>query len=348
MFALISENDFDILLITFQQHIFVLNTVETERNHMPIKIPETLPASSILENENIFVMNEERAEHQDIRPLKIAILNLMPKKIETETQLLRLLSNSPLQVEVELLQTATHTAKNTSAEHLLMFYKTFDEIKHMKFDGMVITGAPVEQMPFEDVDYWQELVKIMDWTKTNVCSTFHICWGAQAGLYYHYGIGKKPLDSKMFGVFEHEVIAPTHKLVRGFDEYYYAPHSRHTASIDDEIRACDKLEVLSCSKQAGINIIASKDNRQFFVTSHSEYDRNTLAEEYFRDVNKGLQIDVPLNYFPNDNAELPPSFIWRGHAHLLFSNWLNYFVYQQTPFDLEQGKYDFESETKLK
>lgn len=308
---------------------------------MPIKIPETLPASSILENENIFVMNEQRAMHQDIRPLKIAILNLMPKKIETETQLLRLLSNSPLQVEVELLQTATHIAKNTSAEHLLKFYKTFDEIKHMKFDGMVITGAPVEQMPFCEVDYWEELVKIMEWTKTNVYSTFHICWGAQAGLYYHYGIEKKPLEKKMFGIFKHEVTMPTHKLVRGFDELYYAPHSRHTSSIDEDIRKCDKLDVLSYSKQAGINIIASKDNRQFFVTSHSEYDRNTLADEYFRDINKGLNIEVPLNYFPNDDAKNPPSFIWRGHAHLLFNNWLNYFVYQQTPYDLEQTQYDF-------
>ncbi len=303
---------------------------------MPIKIPETLPARSILENENIFIMNEERAEHQDIRPLKIAILNLMPKKIETETQLLRLLSNSPLQVEIELLQMATHTAKNTSAEHLLTFYKTFDEVSHMKFDGMVITGAPVEQIDFEDVDYWNELTKIMEWTKTNVCSTLHICWGAQAGLYYHYGINKKPLPQKMFGIFKHQVISPMHNLMRGFDELYYAPHSRHTTAIDKDIIACDKLHVLSSSDVAGINIIASKDNRQFFISSHSEYDRNTLADEYFRDLNKGLPIDVPQNYFPNDDNTKPPEFIWRGHAHLLFNNWLNYFVYQQTPFDLEQ------------
>lgn len=303
---------------------------------MPIRIPESLPASSILENENIFVMNEVRASHQDIRPLKIAILNLMPKKIETETQLLRLLSNSPLQVEIELLQTATHTAKNTSAEHLLKFYKTFDEVKDMKFDGLVITGAPVEQMNFEEVDYWNELSAIMEWSKTNVCSTMHICWGAQAGLYYHYGIRKEPLEQKMFGIFQHEVTYPMHKLMRGFDEYYYAPHSRHTSSVEDQIRRCDKLDILSFSKLAGSNIIASKDNRRFFVTSHSEYDRNTLADEYFRDINKGLTIDVPVNYFPDDNSKLAPAFIWRGHAHLLFSNWLNYFVYQQTPFDLAE------------
>lgn len=302
---------------------------------MPIKIPVDLPAAAILEKENIFIMNEHRARHQDIRPLKIAILNLMPKKIETETQLLRLLSNSPLQVEIELLQTASHTPKNTSPEHLLKFYKTFSDVKHMRFDGMVITGAPVEQMPFEEVNYWQELVDIMEWTKTNVCSTFHICWGAQAGLYYHYGINKEPLSSKMFGIYKHKVTAPTHKLVRGFDEFYYAPHSRHTTSIDKDILACDSLEVLSYSEQAGINIIAGRDRRQFFVTSHSEYDRNTLADEYLRDANKGLKIDTPINYFPNNDPSAEPSFIWRGHAHLLFNNWLNYFVYQQTPYDLE-------------
>lgn len=300
---------------------------------MPIKIPVSLPASSILEQENIFVMNEVRASHQDIRPLKIAILNLMPKKIDTETQLLRLLSNSPLQVEIELLQTATHTAKNTNAEHLLAFYKTFDDICDMRFDGLVITGAPVEHMDFEKVDYWDELVKIMEWSRRNVYSTIHICWGAQAGLYHHFGIGKRPLESKMFGVFKHDVVAPTHKLLRGFDEVYYAPHSRHTTSIDEEIIASDKLLVLSRSEVAGINIIAAKDNRQFFVSSHSEYDRGTLAQEYFRDKAKGEAITIPQNYFANDDETMAPPFIWRGHAHLLFSNWLNYFVYQQSPYD---------------
>ncbi|MEG0691649.1 MAG: homoserine O-succinyltransferase [Oscillospiraceae bacterium] len=302
---------------------------------MPINIPETLPARAVLENENIFVMNEERAAHQDIRPLKIAVLNLMPKKVETETQLLRLLGNTSIQVDIELLQTATYTAKNTSPEHLLKFYKTFYDIKDEYFDGLVITGAPVEHLKFEDVDYWDELIQIMEWSKNHVFSTMHICWGAQAGLYYHYGIGKKPLPQKMFGIFEHNVISPNHKLVRGFDEIYYAPHSRHTASIDSEINHCDKLEVLSSSKEAGINIIASKDDRQFFVTSHSEYDRDTLANEYFRDVDKGLSIAVPRHYFPNDDPKNSPPFIWRGHAHLLFTNWLNYYVYQNTPYDLK-------------
>ncbi|WMJ23990.1 homoserine O-succinyltransferase [Paludicola sp. MB14-C6] len=304
---------------------------------MPIRIMETLPAKTTLESENIFVMTEDRAEHQDIRPLRIAILNLMPKKIETETQLLRLLGNTPLQVEIELLQTATYTAKNTSPEHLLKFYKTFDEIAHLKFDGLVITGAPVEQLDFEEVDYWDELTRIMEWSKKNVCSTMHICWGAQAGLYYHYGIQKKPLPEKMFGVFSHEVITPTHKLMRGFDETYYAPHSRHTASIEKEIANHPELEVLSHSNEAGTNIIAAKNGKQFFITSHSEYDRDTLANEYFRDIDKGLPIAVPKNYFPNDDAAFPPAFKWRAHAHLLFSNWLNYFVYQETPFDLEDG-----------
>lgn len=300
---------------------------------MPITIPVALPASSILENENIFIMSQERARHQDIRPLKIAILNLMPKKIDTETQLLRLLSNSPLQVEIELIQTASHTAKNTNAEHLLTFYKTWADIKDLRFDGLVITGAPVEHLRFEDVDYWDELTHIMDWAKTHVYSTFHICWGAQAGLYYHYGIGKAPLPQKMFGIFKHTVLSPTHELMRGFDEIYYAPHSRHTTAIDSSIVANSQLEVLSSSEQAGLNIIASKDKRMFFVTSHSEYDRDTLATEYFRDLDRGLPICMPTNYFQDDNSKLPPPFIWRGHAHLLFSNWLNYFVYQQSPYD---------------
>lgn len=305
---------------------------------MPINIPGSLPAREVLEQENIFVMNEERAAHQDIRPLRIAILNLMPKKIETETQLLRLLSNTPLQVNIELLQTASYTSKNTSPEHLLKFYKTFDDIKDEAFDGLVITGAPVEQMAFEEVDYWKELVRVMEWSKTHVFSTLHICWGAQAGLYYHHGIEKKPLGEKMFGIFEHQVIAPSHKLMRGFDELYYAPHSRHTASIDEEIRNCAELMVLSQSEAAGINIIASKDDRRFYVTSHSEYDRDTLALEYFRDIEKGMQIAPPQNYFPQNNPKNPPSFIWRGHAHLLFLNWLNYYVYQAAPFELKVYK----------
>lgn len=305
---------------------------------MPIKIPVALPATSILEKENIFLMSEERAEHQDIRPLKIIILNLMPKKVETETQLLRLLSNSPLQVEVELLQTKTHTSKNTNANHLLKFYKTFDDIRDTKFDGMVITGAPVEQLEFEQVDYWNELVEIMEWSKTNVYSTFHICWGAQAGLYFHYGISKQLLESKMFGIFKHHVMAQNHKLMRGFDEEYNAPHSRHTTMCEQEIIGCNDLLVLSKSEIAGINIVASRDGRQFFATSHSEYDRNTLADEYFRDLDKGLCTQLPQNYFKDNDSANQPNFVWRGHAHLLFSNWLNYFVYQQTPYDWENKK----------
>lgn len=301
---------------------------------MPIRIPIDLPASEVLENENIFVMNEDRASHQDIRPLKIAILNLMPKKVETETQLLRLLSNTPLQVDIELLQTASHIATHTSQEHLLKFYKTFDDIKDEKFDGLVITGAPIEHLKFEDVDYWEELTKIMEWSNTNVYSTFHICWGAQAGLYYHYGINKTKLPEKMFGIFEHHVLAPCHSLMRGFDGTYMAPHSRHTALNEEEIQKCDDLIVLSKSETAGSNIIASRDGRKIFVTSHSEYDRETLKNEYLRDVSKGLDIKVPVNYFPQDNPANVPFFNWRGHAHLLFANWLNYFVYQQTPFDL--------------
>lgn len=304
---------------------------------MPIRIPEELPARTVLERENIFVMTEERAEHQDIRPLRIAILNLMPKKLETEAQLLRLLGNTPLQVDVELLQTASHTAAHVSPEHLLKFYKTFPEIREQHFDGLIITGAPVEHLAFEEVDYWQELCAIMEWSKSHVYSTLHICWGAQAGLYYHYGIRKAPLPEKMFGIFRHTVISPSHRLMRGFDEEYVAPHSRHTASLESDLRACRVLEVLSRSEEAGANIIASKDGRQIFVTSHSEYDRETLREEYLRDREKGLPIALPQNYFPGNDPERKPPFLWRGHAHLLFSNWLNYFVYQQTPYDLSSA-----------
>lgn len=302
---------------------------------MPIRIPVTLPAAATLESENIFVMDEQRASHQDIRPLKIVLLNLMPKKIETETQILRLLSNTPLQVDIELLQAATHVSKNTSEEHLLTFYKTFSDIKDQKFDGMIITGAPIELMDYQDVDYWQELCEIMEWTKTNVFSTLHICWGAQAGLYYHYGIPKYALSQKMFGVFPHKVLQHNHQLVRGFDDVFYVPHSRHTEVRKEDILRCDQLEILTESEISGVHIVASKDGRQFFVTGHSEYDLYTLANEYFRDVKKKMKIQLPYHYFPDDNPEKLPNFIWKSHANLMFSNWLNYFVYQQTPYNLE-------------
>lgn len=302
---------------------------------MPIRIPDTLPAKTTLEGENIFVMDEGRAVRQDIRPLKIVLLNLMPKKIETETQILRLLSNTSLQVDIELLQMASHVSKNTPQEHLLNFYKTFGEIKENKYDGLIITGAPVELLNFPQVDYWEELCQIMEWTKTHVYSTMHICWGAQAGLYYHYGIPKRQLNQKMFGIFPHRVLAPKHQLVRGFDEIFFVPHSRHTTVSERDIRERPELEILTSSDIAGVHIVASKNHRQFFVTGHSEYDRDTLANEYRRDLKKGLNIEVPYNYFPGDNPQNRPPFIWRSHANLLFSNWLNYFVYQQTPYDLE-------------
>ena len=305
---------------------------------MPICIPDSLPAAHTLESENIFVMTQERATHQDIRPLKIGILNLMPTKIVTETQLLRLLSNSPLQIDIELIQTASHISKNTAAEHLFKFYRTFDDIKDELFDGFIITGAPVEQMPFEEVDYWPELCRIMDWSCNHVHSTLHICWGAQAALYYHYGIQKHPLPKRMFGVFEHDTLEPTHPLVRGFDEVFYAPHSRHTTIKKEDVLACPKLQLLASSDEAGAYLIASRSGRQFFATGHSEYDRDTLATEYFRDVNKGLPIEVPKYYFKNDDPAEKILYRWRGHANLLFSNWLNYFVYQTTPYDLNQLK----------
>ncbi|MBR2636152.1 MAG: homoserine O-succinyltransferase [Oscillospiraceae bacterium] len=303
---------------------------------MPICIPDSLPAAHTLESENIFVMTQERATHQDIRPLKIGILNLMPTKIVTETQLLRLLSNSPLQIDIELIQTASHISKNTAAEHLFKFYRTFDDIKDELFDGFIITGAPVEQMEFEEVDYWPELCTFLEWTKSHVYSTLHICWGAQAALYYHYGIQKHPLPKKMFGVFEHDTLEPTHPLVRGFDEVFYAPHSRHTTIKKEDVLACPKLQLLASSDEAGAYLIASRSGRQFFATGHSEYDRDTLATEYFRDVNKGLPIEVPKYYFKNDDPAEKILYRWRGHANLLFSNWLNYFVYQTTPYDLNQ------------
>lgn len=301
---------------------------------MPIRIDDALPAKQNLEMENIFVMSNKRADMQDIRPLKIVILNLMPTKLETETQLLRLLSNSPLQIDIDFLQVVSHEAKNVSKSHMDKFYKVFDEIKDNRYDGMIITGAPVEHLEFEEVDYWQELCKIMEWSKKNVYSTFHICWGAQAGLYYHYGIKKHKLDKKMFGVFPHYSLDITHPLMRGFDDEYYVPHSRHTEINRHDIALVKQLQIISYSDIAGVHIISDMDARQFFVTGHSEYDRDTLAKEYFRDKDKGLDIEKPYNYFPDDDEKLVPVMNWKSSASLLFSNWLNYFVYQKTPYDL--------------
>ena len=301
---------------------------------MPIRIDNELPAKQRLEIENIFVMSNMRADTQDIRPLKILILNLMPTKLETETQLLRLLSNSPLQVDVEFLQVATHEAKNVSKSHMEKFYETYDDVKDRKYDGMIITGAPVEQMEFEEVDYWNELCKIMEWSKTNVYSTFHICWGAQAGLYYHYGIKKYPTKKKIFGIFPHKSLDETHPLMRGLDDIYYVPHSRHTEIKTQDIAQVKDLQILSYSELAGIHSVADMECRKFFVTGHSEYDRDTLAREYFRDKEKGLDIDIPYNYFPNDDVNATPQMEWKGTANILFNNWLNYFVYQKTPYDL--------------
>lgn len=301
---------------------------------MPIRIPNELPATKTLTEEHIFVMTETRARTQDIRPLQILLLNLMPTKIDTETQLSRLLGNTPLQVELTLLHTKTHQSKNTSKEHLLAFYKIFDEVKHRNFDGMVITGAPVENLAFEDVEYWDELCEIMEWSKTHVYSTFHICWGAQAGLYYHYGINKQQLPAKMFGIFDHTVREKTSMLFRGFDDHFPVPHSRHTTVSEADILAEPALKILAVSEKAGVYAVKSRNNRQIFITGHSEYDQNTLAKEYFRDVNLGKPIDVPENYFPNDDPSEPPRVTWRAHANLLYSNWLNYFVYQTTPYDI--------------
>ena len=303
---------------------------------MPIKIPDTLPARKVLEAENIFVMSRERAAKQDIRPLRILILNIMPTKIATETQLLRLLGNTPLQVEIDLLQTATHTPKNVSAQHLLDFYKVFDEVRGNRYDGLIITGAPVENLAFEEVDYWQELCEIMEWSKTHVFSTFHICWGGQAGLYYHYGIPKYPLEEKLSVIFRHRATGTLHPLVRGFDEYFYAPHSRHTGIRREDVRKHPELQILAESADAGVYLIATGDGRQIFVMGHAEYDRETLAKEYERDLNRGLHPRIPRNYFVHDDPQTIPPMIWRSHASLLFSNWLNYFVYQRTPFDLNE------------
>ena len=303
---------------------------------MPIKIPNLLPATQVLLNENIFVMTETRAITQDIRPLKILMLNLMPKKITTETQIARLIGNTPLQVELELLQTATHQSKHTSAEHMLAFYKTFDEVKHKKYDGMIITGAPVENLPFEEVDYWDELCEIMEWSKTHVTSTFHICWGAQAGLYYHYGVKKYPLDKKLFGVFEHKLDYKQSILFRGFDDTFVVPHSRHTTCKREDIEAVPELKILSSSDEAGVFVCSSERGRQIFVTGHSEYDGDTLKNEYLRDKNAGLPIDLPKYYFPDDDDTKEPIVKWRSCANLLYTNWLNYFVYQTTPYNIEE------------
>ncbi len=303
---------------------------------MPIKIPSGLPAAEVLQSENIFVMDELRATAQDIRPLRIAILNLMPTKITTENQIIRLLSNSPLQIELTLLRVASHVSANVSPKHMETFYRTFEEVRGEKFDGLIITGAPVENLEFHDVDYWDELCDIMRWSKTNVYSTLHICWAAQAALNFHYGIPKYPLPAKMFGVFEHKNLEPNHPLLRGFDETFKAPHSRHTEVRREDIDACPKLEILAESDEAGVYIIASRKRRLFYVTGHSEYDNTTLAAEYFRDVNRGLDIEIPKHYFPGDDPKNIPPNVWRGHAHLLFSNWLNYFVYQGTPYDIDK------------
>ncbi len=299
---------------------------------MPVKIPSTLPARATLERENVFVMGEERAARQDIRPMRVAILNLMPTKIATETQLLRLLGNSALQVDVTLLHTASHESRNTDAEHLLQHYTTFDEVRDEKFDGLIITGAPVEQMAFEEVDYWPEVAAIIDWAETAVSSTLNICWGAQAALYRRYGIPKHPLSRKMFGVFEHRTLAPTDRLMRGFDDVFLAPHSRHTEVRRADIDKVGEIAILAESDEAGVYIVGSSDGRHVFVTGHSEYDPLTLKTEFDRDVARGLPIDVPKNYYPDDDPSRAPQVRWRGHANLLFANWLNYHVYQVTPF----------------
>ena len=303
---------------------------------MPIQIPNDLPATGTLQQENIFVMPEDRAVSQDIRPLEIVLLNLMPTKVATETQFSRLLGNTPLQVKLELMHTTTHVSKNTSQEHLLTFYKTFDELKDRKFDGMIITGAPVEHLDFEQVDYWPELCRIMEWSKTHVHSTLHICWGAQAGLYYHYGVGKYPLEEKLFGVFRHRADYKRSILLRGFDDEFWAPHSRHTTVLREDIEAVPELKILASSEKAGVYAVMNKGGRQIFITGHSEYDPDTLEKEYLRDKNQGLPISVPENYYPNDDDTLAPVVRWRSHGNLLFSNWLNYFVYQTTPYDLKK------------
>ena len=306
---------------------------------MPIRIPNDLPAAQVMQQENIFVMKHQRATTQQIRPLEIVVLNLMPTKIVTETQLTRLLGNTPLQVNLELMHTSTHRSKNVSEEHLLTFYKTFDELKDRKFDGMVITGAPVELLNFEDVDYWDELCRIMEWSKTHVHSTLHICWGAQAGMYYHYGIPKQPLDQKLFGVYPHRADYKRSILLRGFDDTFYVPHSRHSTVRREDIESVPNLKILASSEEAGVYAVMNKNGHHIFITGHSEYDANTLETEYLRDKNLGKPISVPENYYPDDDDTKEPIVRWRGHANLLFSNWLNYFVYQTTPYDIETVGY---------
>ncbi|MBR5430232.1 MAG: homoserine O-succinyltransferase [Firmicutes bacterium] len=305
---------------------------------MPIKIPNQLPATKVLASENIFVMDENRATRQDIRPLQILVLNLMPTKIETETQLARLLGNTPLQVELELMQTVSHEAKNTAPEHMIKFYTTFDQVRERSFDGLIITGAPVEKLPFEEVEYWDELCQIMEWSRTHVHSTFHICWGAQAGLYYHYGIPKVELPAKISGVYPHRVERRSSMLMRGFDDVFMVPHSRYTTIRRQDVEACRKLKILASSEQAGIYAMATEGGRQVFITGHSEYDGNTLQKEYIRD--KAIDPDTPIpeNYFPQDDDTRQPQVTWRSHANLLYQNWLNYFVYQTTPFDISTIK----------
>ena len=303
---------------------------------MPIKIPNQLPATRTLRSENIFVMTETRAMTQDIRPLQILLLNLMPTKVDTETQLARVLGNTPLQIELELIAPTGHVSKNTSQEHMLAFYKTFDEVKDRTFDGLIITGAPVEQMPFEEVDYWPELCRIMEWSKTNVHSTLHICWGAQAGLYYHYGIPKRPLPRKLFGVFRHTVEEPNFMLFRGFDDQFWVPHSRNTTVDRSDVEAVPALKILASSPEAGIYAIKTDKGRQIFIMGHSEYDRDTLKKEYLRDVEAGVDIHLPKNYFPNDDPTQSPPVTWRSCANLLYANWLNYFVYQTAPYDIRE------------
>lgn len=303
---------------------------------MPIRIPSELPAFKTLGEENIFVMSRDRAEHQDIRPLKVVILNIMPKKIETESQLLRLLSNTPIQVDIDLLQMASHISRNTSQRHLESFYKTFDEIAGNRYDGMIITGAPVELLEYEQVDYWEEITKIMEWSKTHVFSTLYICWAAQAGLYYHFGIPKYPLEKKMFGIFPHRSEVSNCQLLRGFDDIFLVPHSRNTEIRREDIEKIPQLEILTSSDISGIHIVANKNGRQYFITGHSEYDRDTIANEYRRDVEKGIDIQIPYNYFPDDDPDKMPLFSWKCTANLMFSNWLNYCVYQKTPYNLDE------------
>lgn len=305
---------------------------------MPIKIPNQLPATNILTEENIFVMTETRARTQDIRPLQILLLNLMPTKIDTETQLSRLLGNTPLQVELTLMHMASHKSKNTSEEHLLAFYRTFDEVRDRQFDGMIITGAPVEQMPFEEVEYWDELCEIMEWSLTHVHSTFHICWGAQAGLYYHFGVQKRPLEKKLFGIFPHEADYKRSILFRGFDDVFFIPHSRHTEVAREDLEKIPDIKILASSPEAGVFALSTRKGRQIFITGHPEYDAGTLKKEYLRDVAAGKPIEIPKNYFPGDDPEKEPIVSWRSSANLLYSNWLNYFVYQTTPYDLSEIK----------